>query len=289
MKLALGTVQFGLDYGVANASGKVVPEEVARILATARNAGFDTLDTAAAYGESESVLGFADVDGWRIVSKLPPAIPDGVSGSEWVKVSVRSSLARLCQTRLDAILLHRPAQLLGPGGEEIYRSLQELKSDGVISRIGISIYGPEELDHLCHLFDFDVVQAPLSIVDRRLISSGWMGKLAAKGVEIHARSAFLQGLLLMDNGCRPKAFARWQPLWRDFEDWLADEGISAMEACIRYSISHAEVGRVVVGVQSQTQLLELVDASTRGGLDAPDHLASDSEDLLNPGRWASLS
>lgn len=288
MKLALGTVQFGLDYGVANAAGMVSLEEASRVLAFARESGIDTLDTAAAYGESEAVLGAINVDGWHVVSKLPPQIQDEMCAADWTTACVNNTLSRLRRPSLHGILLHRPSQLFGVGGDAIYQTLQRLKHDGVVSRIGISIYAPEELDNLVRNFDFDLVQAPLSIVDRRLISSGWMTRLADRGIELHVRSAFLQGLLLMRQEDRPRTFDRWNNLWRDWHDWLAQSGVSAVEACVRYALSHVEVGRVVVGVQSHQQLAEIVSAASRGGIEAPAHLGADSEDLLNPARWHSL-
>jgi aryl-alcohol dehydrogenase-like predicted oxidoreductase len=288
LRLALGTVQFGLDYGVANRDGMVSQDEASRILRFAMERGIDTLDTAAAYGDSESVLGAVNVHGWRIVSKLPPVVPDGTSVAEWAVDSVNRTLARLGQRNLYGLLLHRPAQLLEKNGEALYLALQRLKQEGIVSKIGVSIYGPDDLDTLCRHFDLDLVQAPFSVVDRRLISSGWMRRLKERGVELHARSAFLQGLLLMRAQDRGERFSRWQALWRDWDAWLAESRVSATEACIRYALSHGEIEKVVVGVQSKEQLAEIVSASERGGLDVPAHLSADSEDLLNPGRWSSL-
>jgi len=288
LRLALGTVQFGLDYGVANAAGMVSPAEASAILADARAQGIDTLDTAAAYGESESVLGALNLDGWQVVSKLPPEAQGDLSVADWVTGSVNRSLARLRQPTLYGVLLHRPSQLLGVDGDAIYRALQRLKSEGVISKIGVSVYAPEELDRLCQNFDFDLVQAPFSVFDRRLVTSGWMTRLAASGIELHVRSAFLQGLLLMKAEERPLKFLRWAKLWQDWHGWLAESDISATEACIRYVLSHQEVGKVVVGVQSRSQLAEIVAVVSGGGLDVPSHLSSQAEELLNPACWPSL-
>jgi aryl-alcohol dehydrogenase-like predicted oxidoreductase len=289
MRLALGTVQFGLDYGVSNAEGMVPEAEVSRILGSAREHGIDTLDTAAAYGGSESVLGSSNVDGFRIISKLPPVLPVTASVADWVADSVSASLVRLHQQRLYGILLHRPSQLFGPDGDALYSALRKLKSDGVVSKIGVSVYEADELSDLFQNFDFDLVQAPLSIVDRRLISSGWMSRLASKGVEVHVRSVFLQGLLLMRADERPRKFDRWNDLWRDWHSWLNESGVTAAEACVRYALSLPEIARVVVGVQSCRQLEEVVAAASRGGLEAPAFIYGDSADLLNPARWPSLA
>ncbi len=288
MKLALGTAQFGLDYGVANSAGIVSQAEAFRVLALARENGIDTLDTAAAYGESEAVLGAINVDGWHVVSKLPPLIQHDMCTADWAIGCVNNTLARLRQRSLHGILLHRPSQLFSVGGDAIYQALQQLKDDGIVSNIGISIYDPEELDSLVRNFDFDLVQAPLSIVDRRLISSGWMIRLADRGIQLHVRSTFLQGLLLMLQKDRPRMFDQWSNLWRDWHDWLAESSMSAVEACVRYSLSHGGVERVVVGVQSYRQLAEIISAASLGGIEAPAHLSANSENLLNPARWRYL-
>lgn len=289
MRLALGTVQFGLSYGVANLDGMVTQDETSMILGLAWDSGIDTLDTAAAYGDSELALGAANVDGWHIVSKLPPVVPSGASVANWAVESVNRSLQRLGQPNLYGLLLHRPGQLLERDGDVLYRALQQLKSDGVVSKIGVSIYDPDELDDLCGNFDFDLVQAPFNIVDRRLISSGWMPRLRKLGIELHVRSVFLQGLLLMPLEDRPQKFARWQALWRDWDVWLTETGLTATEACVRYVLSQSDIGKVIVGVQSKEQLAEIVSAASRGRLDTPTFQITDSADLLNPGRWSSLA
>jgi len=197
MKLGIGTVQFGLNYGVANRQGQVSQDEAKAILGHAWASGMDTLDTAIAYGDSEQRLGEIGIRDWRVVSKLP-SIPDGCSDiSQWVTDSVNESLQRLKVKCLYGLLLHQPKQLLGQAGGRLYSVLQQLKRDGRIEKIGISIYDPEELDAVCSHYHLDMVQAPFNIFDRRLIDSGWLARLAEQDTELHVRSVFLQGLLLM--------------------------------------------------------------------------------------------
>ena len=115
MRLALGTVQFGLDYGIANAAGQVAPEEVARILTLAQQLGIDTLDTAINYGHSESVLGQCGISPWQVVTKLP-ALPDGaLDVAEWAHSHMRQSLARLGVVKVHAVLLHKPLAVRAVG------------------------------------------------------------------------------------------------------------------------------------------------------------------------------
>lgn len=285
-RLALGTVQFGIPYGVANRNGKVGRDESAAILTLGRSRGIDTLDTAIAYGDSEEQLGVIGVSGWRVVTKLP-AIPDACRDvATWVADSTAQSLRRLQVPRVFGLLLHRPADLLGNQGEPLYRALNDLKDRGLVEKVGFSIYGPEELPVLVEQFPPDLVQAPFSIVDRRLASSGWLDRLSAAGVEVHVRSVFLQGLLLMPAGDRPARFSRWSALLSRWDGWLSERGMTALQASLRFALSYPRIDRVVVGVENRHQLEAILDAS-----DAPDapvdvpEIASEDPDLVNPARW----
>lgn len=287
MKLALGTAQFGLDYGVANASGQLDAHAVAEVLAFARQAGIDTLDTAAAYGQSEPSIGHAGADGFSIVTKLPPAPPDLGDAASWVRSELEASLARLNVGRVYGYLLHRP-ELLDVYGPAIAGALREAKEDGLVSRVGVSIYDPEQLDRAMRHLELNLVQAPFNPVDRRIVESGWAARLKENGTELHTRSSFLQGLLLMAPAMRPDYFQSWAPLFESWQGWLEQEGISPTAACLEFAGAVQEIDRIVVGVDSLSQLQTLVrEASGQGGADRrwPD-IQSDDPNLINPARWA---
>lgn len=287
MKLALGTVQFGLDYGVANQGGQVSLQEASDILALARKHQIDTLDTAIAYGNSENVLGEIGTAQWRVVSKLPE-MPENVAVGRWVQEQVEGSLSRLRCEQLYAVMLHRPEQLSGPQGAELADALRALKAQGRVKKIGVSIYQPEELGPILQKLDLDIIQAPLNIIDRRLQSSGWLSKLKAADVEVHVRSAFLQGLLLMDKSQRPQKFERWDTLWETWDAWLAQHGLTPLQACLGFLNVCEGVDRVVVGVDSRQQLTEILNADTCSLPPVPEALSSDDVDLINPAHWNSL-
>ena len=139
MKLALGTAQFGLPYGIANQSGQVSREEVKEILTIARLNYIDTLDTAITYGESEACLGEVGLDGFKVITKLP-AFPENIQNiNSWVNNQMQASLKRLNTSSLYATLLHRPEQLLTSKGDALWRSLEKLKEDGFIDNTTISL------------------------------------------------------------------------------------------------------------------------------------------------------
>jgi len=287
-RLALGTAQFGLSYGVANQRGQVTIEQITAILAVANSLGVNTLDTAIAYGDSEQRLGEIGISSWKVVSKLPPIPTENTEIFAWVEQSINESLQRLKIPQLYGLLLHHPEQLLSAQGEKLYQSLNLMKAQGLVKKIGVSIYSPTELENLCDRFSFDLIQAPSNILDRSLERSGWLSRLKDSGVEVHVRSVFLQGLLLMNSLNRPAYFARWQPFWEMWEKWLTDTQLTPLQACLGFVLENPDIDRVVVGVDSLSQLQEIL-ATAMGQLPSPPNdLCCDDPDLINPSRWKLL-
>lgn len=287
-RLAIGTAQFGLHYGIANQTGKIGLSEARAILLEARAHGVDTLDTAIAYGQSEKTLGALGVSDWRLISKLPP-LPDDVQHIEsWVHGRICESVKLLKVRGLYAVLLHKPEQLLGSRGNELYYALHKLKADGLVENVGVSVYGPEELDLLLREMRFDLVQAPINIFDQRIVTSGWVRQLHSDGVKLHVRSVFLQGLLLMGAKQRPRKFDRWNSLWSRWESWLADNKLSPLQACLRYAMSIQEAHKIVVGVDSLNQFKEILSTLEGGIPSLPRWEQPIEADLVNPARWSQL-
>jgi aryl-alcohol dehydrogenase-like predicted oxidoreductase len=287
-RLALGTVQFGLSYGIANQDGQVSQSAAKAMLQLATAHGIDVLDTAIAYGDSETCLGEAGTQGFKLVTKLP-SVPTGcVDVRGWVQKQVDASLARLGVGAVYGLLLHRSEQLLGAEGKALYQTLQSLKEAGVVQKVGVSIYAPSELEALTPHYRFDLVQAPFNLVDRRLHTTGWLQRLKDENVEIHTRSAFLQGLLLMPYETIPPKFAPWVELWFKWHEWLSIHNISAVQASLAFPLSFPEVDRVVVGADSVSQLEQIISAASSAVLDNLPDLHCDTENLINPACWSQL-
>ncbi|WP_110689370.1 aldo/keto reductase [Salinicola endophyticus] len=285
MKIALGTVQFGMNYGVANSAGKVRLQDVRRILDIAHGAGVTTLDTAVSYGESESLLGRVGTKNFDVVSKLPPRDFHDSNAGEWVATHIQNSLRKLNRSSLYGLLLHRPLDLMERNGQDVYNALCDFKARGVVKKIGISVYGPEELEKLFSRYDFDMVQAPMNIIDQRMRESGWLDKLKHSGVEVHIRSAFLQGLLLMRKDDRPAFFKPWSDLFLRIEEWCRDENISLLEACLGCLVQRPQIDKVVVGVTCQNQLEDILASICSHQIKPPASLCSHDEALINPSMW----
>lgn len=284
-RLSLGTAQFGLPYGLANKFKQVSAREAANILTNAWISGIDSIDTAAGYGDSEAVLGSIGVNSWRVVSKLPAVPASCPDVNDWFQRSVSAIMSRLRISGLYGLLLHQPSDLFGAHGAALYRALLSSRDHGLVTKIGVSIYDPKELDCLTDRFPVELVQAPYSVVDRRLVSSGWLKRLAESGTEIHARSAFLQGLLLMEPGSRPAYFERWRGLWQRWHDWLASTGIPPVQACLRFTLGQQEISKVVVGVNCVGQLKQLITAAGANCQVPPADLAMEDVALVHPSAW----
>jgi aryl-alcohol dehydrogenase-like predicted oxidoreductase len=268
MNLGLGTAQFGSDYGVTNTRGKVPAAEVERILRFAAENGVHVLDTAAAYGEAEASLGSALWQGhpFRIVTKCP--------GREAREVFLRS-LERLRQDSVYGLLAHHAAEL----NKVVVEQLLDLKREGLVSRIGASFYTGAEILNSSALMTPEIAQVPVSVADQRLVLDGTLARMHSDGVEIHARSVFLQGLLLADPQRIPA------PL-RHIEAYAKSAGVSQLALALGFLAQVPQVDVALVGVTSVGELQAIVEAS-RLALERRDlsALAVKDEALLNPSRW----
>lgn len=274
MKLGLGTVQFGQAYGVSNTRGQVPATDAAAILARAREAGVGLLDTAANYGQAEAVLAELDTSGFRIVTKTI-GIANGV---EAVVARARQSAAAL---KADTLLVHAAADLADAA---LWPALQALKAEGVFRRIGISTYVADDPAGLAGRFRPDVMQLPFSLLDQRLLADGTLARLRDLGVEVHARSLFLQGLLFLDR--LPPKLAHAQPRLDAIKAQIAAAGTTPLAAALGFIGTRPEIAVGLVGVTALDELEAILAAAA---LPPPDldwaALALDDPLVLTPSLW----
>lgn len=291
IKLALGTVQFGLDYGVTNHAGRTDAAEAARILACARQAGLDLLDTASLYGCSEQVLGQCAVaeHGWRVVTKTLQFKGEGVGPAQVAAFgdALEASFAKLRAARVYGVLVHHAPDLLAEGGELLYARLQQLKQQGRIAKIGFSAYDGATIERVLARYPVDLVQLPMNVLDQRLPSSGALDSLQRHGVEVHVRSAFLQGLLVGELDGLPPHLAPLAPRLARFAEVAKTAGMSRAGLALAYLRQMPQVGQIVLGVNSEAQLQQCVRAYHEPqpqGVDFSQFRCDDSA-LIDPSRW----
>ena len=285
--LALGTVQFGLSYGVANRKGRPDRKTVREILETARENGVITLDTAAAYGESEDILGQLGAQSFNIITKLKPLSGKSID-CEGVISEIRRSLARLKISSAHAVLVHHAREIQGPFGRSITTGLMKAKANGLVEKIGLSIYEPSDLDALPNDFDVDIVQAPVNVFDRRIISSEKMQALKSDGTELHARSAYLQGLLLQPKAQRNAYFKKWEPHLDFFFAEAKQAGVTPLQACLGFVKSQSMVDKLIIGADNAHQLRETVMDYAAANSFSGKGLECEDPALINPAHWSLL-
>ena len=282
-RIVLGGAQLGLPYGILNGGETLSREEVARILNTAVDHGIVSIDTAIAYGQSESIIGETSQNRFNIISKLPPLPVDISNVSEWVHSQVQGSLSRLKCTSLDALLLHRPQDLTGAQGVELYAAIKSLMAEKMIDRFGVSIYSPDDLEGIIDTFEIHVVQAPLNVFDRRIL--GVTDQLSALNIEVHVRSVFLQGVLIASPQDRPHRFEPWSEHFALFDEWVRSSGMSAMACCMGFALQQPGIAKLVIGTTSAESLDEIMNSIPNSVLEVPTHLQSSVEQLIDPRFW----
>ncbi|MEW6689349.1 MAG: aldo/keto reductase [Pseudomonadota bacterium] len=291
MKLGLGTVQFGQAYGITNRAGRPSTADALRILDVAARAGIDLLDTAHSYGNAEAVVGRWIAAGGRacIVTKTPVfGVPTlGAHHAAWLKSALEQSLRRLGLKSVYGLLLHAADDLRGAGARWLVDAMCELRAAGKVAKIGVSIYTARQLDAAVALLAPDIVQLPLNVFDQRLLESGHVAALARDGVEIHVRSVFLQGLLLLRPDQLPSHLHdAAEPLQR-WRRHLAEQRLSSLEGALAFAAQIPHARRVLVGVNSTQELSQLVAAATspcRAQIDYSQFSFAD-ERILNPALW----
>lgn len=264
MKIGLGTAQLGLDYGIANRRGRPDRDAVRAILDQAAEHGIRVLDTSPAYGDAELRIGELSPAGtpFSIVTKTPELDAEH-DAPRHVEGHLRESLRRLDTPQVYGLLAHAPDDLLGPRGAAIYETLCRLRAAGMVSRIGVSVYTGEQIDAILERYEIDLIQVPLSILDQRLLDSGHLRALKQAGVEVHARSVFLQGLLTLTPAELPVYFeSAREPLLR-LGSAAEREGATILEAAIGFVHGLAEVDSLICGVESPDQIGPIVRAARR--------------------------
>lgn len=288
-KLVLGSVQFGINYGISNQKGKTNFSEVKEILNFAKKSNINLIDTAIAYGDSEEILGKTGINNFNFISKLPKIPKKCRDIDYWVQDNIEASLTKLRVQNLYGLLIHDTKDLTGAFGKKLAHSIQKIRSNGLIKKTGISIYDISEIEPALKILKLDLVQAPLNIIDRRLEISGILSKLKSLKVEVHTRSTFLQGLLLLPREKLPFQFNRWSNIWDQWFLELKKKNLDPIEVCLSYPMSLSEVDRIVIGVNNLDQLKKLIKLSKSKIFNHDfSFMISNDNLLINPTNWENI-
>ena len=290
MKLGLGTVQYGTSYGVTNVIGQTSTTEVRKILEVGRRFGVDIIDTAAAYGDSEQVLGDTlDNDyPYKIVTKTPDwkgQPPEDAANR--IRESFERSLCLLKRKAVYGVLVHNVEDLNSKQGDAIRIALEALKERQLTQKIGVSIYTGEQVDRVLAKWRPDIVQLQLNVLDQRFIKSGHLQRLQSSDVLVHVRSVFLQGVLLVDPQRLPEHLSALQAPLSAFQVASRRAGLTPLRAALAFVRDTRDVDTVVIGATTADEFEAAAEAfsDTRQAKLDWASFAVDDDTLVDPRVW----
>ncbi|MEG2556787.1 MAG: aldo/keto reductase [Odoribacter sp.] len=275
MKLVLGTVQFGMNYGIAS-QGRPCTSCVKNILQLAYADGINILDTSAGYGDAENILGkvLNEIDSpFKIISKYPKS---DVS----VKDTFFKTLEHLQVAKLYGYLLHHFE--VYRENPDVWKEFLRLKEEGKVLKIGFSLYSPSELEILLAAdVPFDLVQFPYNIFDRQF--EPYFKLLKRRGVEIHVRSTFLQGLFFKDRNHLPEKLIPLRPYLEELDCYAKMQGMTVAEVALNYNLQNPYIDGVLIGVDTTEQLNDNVRSISDKKVELAVNV--NEKELLNPVNW----
>jgi len=257
-KIELGTAQLGFTYGIANRNRKIKLRDVNKILDKAKNSNIKFFDTAKVYGKSEEFLGKSKIKKSNITSKIQINLKLKKIENH-INSMTNDSLKKLKIKKLYGLLVHNSECLLTNKGQKIYNTLNQLKRDGKIKKLGISAYSINQVRTIIKKFQIDLVSFPLNIFDNRLLKSGLLKILKKKKIKVHIRSVFLQGLLLMKSERRPKKFNKWNSIFKKWDNLVKDSNKTPLFLCLLFVLKNPHIDKVTIGVDSINQLNEIIN------------------------------
>ena len=285
-KLAIGTANFNTKYGINNKKKFLSKKSIKNIFKILQKEKILYLDTAKSYKNTEKSIGNLKNKKIKIITKIKK-INTKNNKYEFIKKEVSQSISDLKIKKLYGLLIHNPRELRKDKGYEIYKSLKKLKKEGMVKKIGYSINSPKDLNFFYTKYKPDLIQTPINVFDQRIVESGWLKKMKKDNVEIHARSIFLQGLLLKKNIKLIKKFNKFSNSFNKWNIWLKKNNLSKLNGCLNYIFSIKEINKVIVGVDSVKHLKDILKFRKKNYLNFS-FLKSNEANLITPSRWQKL-
>jgi len=286
-KIGIGTAQWGSAYGISNRNGKVINKEISNILSIAQSRGVKIIDTAPTYGNAEKSLSEQNLHAFNIVTKIPKFSKSEITVNDIIKLNSRIEhfLSLLGASQIYGILVHDGSDIMAKGGEYICDTLCDLKERGLVKKIGVSIYDSKNLDNICTRLKPDIIQLPINVLDQRLIKDGTLKRLKNRDIEIHARSIFLQGLLLMSPSLIPSYFKPWTDILNNWHKACHDQNFNFFQAALNFVIGIKEIDYCILGFENSTQISECIDSLDDKRIFDAKNIECSDVNLINPTNW----
>jgi aryl-alcohol dehydrogenase-like predicted oxidoreductase len=285
-KLGLAAAQFGLDGMSASPRARSPEMEARDILNIAARARLSVLDVSGNYGRAEQVLG--DLIPRPVPFRVTLAAARADRGPDFVEAEVLASLRRLGLERADAIIVSSPAELFGPHGAAVWDRLARLRDQGLFAKIGVAAHASDDPVGVARRFKPDILQAPASLLDQRLLADGSLQRIAGMGIEVQLRSIFLNGLLFLPPDRVPAQLKGASGRLSKVRRMIAEGRSDPLQAALGFALSRVEASAVLVGVTSAAELSAVVAAASSPPPDLDwDDMAIDDPVALDPRRWVA--
>ena len=290
-KVGLGTAQWGMDYGINNITGKAKLKDIERIINHASKNSIETIDTAYLYGESEAVLGNFNLDNFSVITKTNKFESNEINNFD-VSLLEKNFYTSLNNLKIDTVygvLIHRGSDILKKNGLRLIEKLKDFKEKGLIKKIGVSIYNVVEIEEILEIFIPEIVQIPINVFSQDFLNTGMIAKLKSLNVEIHARSIFLQGLLLMKKEDIPPFFLKWDGAFIRWDQFCKENKLSKMQAAFDFVKTINYIDKVILGFDQYNQFIDFINNINLIKKDSKDINYSDlhveDQYLCNPLYW----
>ena len=284
-KIILGSANFGQIYGIKK--NFIKKNEIKKLFNIASKNKIKVIDTSPVYNNSEKIIGLLNNNRFKIISKIPKP-PKNIKREnikKWLKQKVMISLKNLKIKKFECLLLHNANSLLCKNGDEIYKGIRNMKINGFTSKIGVSIYDFSVLDKILKKFKFNLIQAPFNILDQRLVEKGWLKRLKKKNIEVHARSIFLQGILLLKQNQIPKKLKKLNKKLIEWENWLKKNKLNSLQVCLSFVLNHHQLDGIVVGCNNTNQLNQILKSKKIINNFSLPNLNIKDKKLIDPREW----
>lgn len=282
-KFVIGSANFSKGYGIKKGKG-ISLIQLNKIAEVLKKNNFNLIDSAFSYPGVEKKIATSKLKNFEVCTKILKNDVKNKSLNQLIRLFL-SSLNTLKKKSFNTLYFHKAKDLLEKDGDNFYNKIAYLKKINLTRKIGISVYSPEELKKLLKKYSFDVIQIPLNVFDRRFLKDNYLYRLKKRGFEIHVRSIFLQGILLLENKKLPNYFKKWSQLFNDWESWNLQNNQSKVLTCVSFIKTIKHVDKVILGISNYNQINEIIICSESNKTKYPKKIFSKSKNLIDPRLW----
>ena len=278
-KIIIGSSNFYTSYGYER---KLVNQiDVKKILNFSKRNKINNIDISTNYLSDSKIYRNFDFANWKFSFKITKEKNRNFDNEKILRHYIDLKLKNINNTKIDYFLFHYSDDLLSTWGKKVFKILSKLKLEGKIDKIGVSIYDPAELKEIIINFKIDVVQAPFNILDQRFCDSKLSSQLKSKKIEVHARSIFLQGVLLNKSG----KFSGSKELLK-YKRFLNKQKIKPINSCLDFVLNNKNIDKVIIGVKSKDELDEIINIKLKNNYKFYNSLKTENKDIIDPRRWS---